>query len=535
MKKVQGAQIVICIIFIAACFMRIYNIYRYNLWHDELTSNIFSRAILNNAIYMSNYRQYDFSSFLNIAKHYPPSIFYYCIVYVYSLLFGSGQSLRVISVVFSLFSLVIFYFLSRLFLNRKDSIYAFLIMAINPFHLWYAQEARPYSMACFFTILTVYSYIRALRVNKFWCWVVFTFLSMLVLHTSYYSIFLLMVTGVILLFREYRRCVKAWSLSIITALLLFMPILLIIRGQLDIMINGFWLVPPTLETLFNTFAVFNFGYSAARWQYYAGSGVLLFLFAYCLYSYYRKDRKSAAIIFMFLTLPIAITYLFSIFVFPIYFSRYLLIFSPFYYIVIAGGIGAIRRKIIRRIVMVTVAVLILISAVNYHHGFMLSNPYGEDFYFGVHYKKDYKGLIESIDHNLRDSDTVIAADVQSLHIILSYFNYTLPVKVGYFFYPLSLNRYERSQMQRFEKGESIRQEAGLCVLQYKDNKVSLQKVQPEDYQAKRIWLVSSTWERKAPLPDNYFRVRKYLYNNYEQESLMENDGVYVELYVLKKL
>ncbi len=517
--------------------LRIYNIDQYPLWFDELASNRFSAELVN---LITNLHGHD--SVIDHFSYYcssdPSSIFYYLIVFIYSLFFEGGQSLRFISVIFSAFSLVAFYLFARLFLNKRGSLYALLMMAISPFYLWYAQEARVYSMACFFAILTLYFFVRAIRKSKPIFWFFFTLFAIFALYASYYFSILLIVTGIVVLHKEYRRCFKLWMVSVAVIVISFLPSVFLIRSNLCIVKNQFWLYLPNLKTVFTTFSVFNFGYSAYKWQYYLGTTFFLGLLIYGTYSCCRKSKNDAAVLPILFFIPLALIYALSFLFMPIYIDRQLIIFSPLYYLLIVQGLSNIKRRSSQVILAVIVLFLIISSAINYYRGFMLSNSYGNDFYVGVHYKKDYRGLMEYIENNLNPDDFIMATDAQSLVIATNYFSPYISNKkiigIGQLFYPYILNSFDSISAELgLNEWEVIKASKALYIRWFKSEKEYLQKISPDYLSSKRIWLISSTWERKNYRNHNYFKVKECLLTSHRQDLSMSKDGIFLELYNLE--
>jgi len=103
---------VIIVVFLCAFILRFYTLNTYDLWFDEEGTNMFSSDILTKTAQLSGISPS--ALMVDQMKNDPHSPLYYVVVYFYSFLFGSGQSLRILSVVFSMLSLGIFYLLSRL-------------------------------------------------------------------------------------------------------------------------------------------------------------------------------------------------------------------------------------------------------------------------------------------------------------------------------------------------------------------------------------------------------------------------------------
>lgn len=155
----NNTRISLLALFSLALFLRFYEINKFDFWFDECVSNTYSAQGLKAMTGVSGLPIIPI--ILNHMKCDPHSPLYYFLVYGYSFFFGNGLSLRFLSVFFSFLSLIIFYRLSRLFFNPSASLYALLFLAIHPFHIWYAQEARGYAAICFLGLLTIYIYVQA--------------------------------------------------------------------------------------------------------------------------------------------------------------------------------------------------------------------------------------------------------------------------------------------------------------------------------------------------------------------------------------
>ena len=206
--KRSTAIIILFIIVLGALCLRLFNLFTYDLWFDEVITNKFSSDNLKSMAHANNTSPLGYF-FANTIKD-PHSTLFYTVVYGYSFLFGGGKALRILSVFFSICSLGIFYKTARIFFNRHKSLFACFLMAVSPFHIWYAQEVRGYTMACFFTLLLVYFYMRALGTNRILYWAAFTIASIIALYASYYVAFLLIGLGIIVLFHYDRRCIGRW-------------------------------------------------------------------------------------------------------------------------------------------------------------------------------------------------------------------------------------------------------------------------------------------------------------------------------------
>ncbi len=146
-----------------------------------------------------------------------------------------GQSetwLRILPIVFSILTIpVVYLFANTIFTKNKPMagyIAAFLL-AIAPFHIYYAQEFRSYSLLC---LLGALSMLLFYQKKYFWL----ALINTLLLYTHYAGIFL--IAAQIIFTLVYRRSeVLKFSLSMALSALLYLPWLPELHRQLVSGIN----------------------------------------------------------------------------------------------------------------------------------------------------------------------------------------------------------------------------------------------------------------------------------------------------------
>lgn len=158
---------------------------------------------------------------------------YYSIAWYWSLWFGNSvAAIRSLSAVISVFSLVSIYYLCReLFELPLTRLMAVSLMAISPFHLLYAQEARQYSLWTLTILISSYALLRALRTKTFFSWVIYSITLTLSFYTFILSIVMAIGHGIHVFGTErlrVNRSVTAYLLSLIAALITFIPWLIIL-------------------------------------------------------------------------------------------------------------------------------------------------------------------------------------------------------------------------------------------------------------------------------------------------------------------
>ncbi len=334
-----------------------------DLWRDEAFSFIMAQQGIVDIIRTT---AIDFN---------PP--LYYIILHYWMMLFGTSEiALRSLSLIFfggTLF--LLFEILHNVFkISYKRCLLYLAFIAVNPFLLFYAFEARMYAMIVFLITLSYYAvwtkkrklYIAAIT---------------LALYTHYFSVFILAFQAMeygILNFRsifswQYFVFLKkkilifdrtTWKeISIfIFPVMFFLPWIIFLLSAHDFHSEGFWIiVPPVHDLLFLPFVLFT-GYERVFGKYYhadAGytdfhsymNALLLFIavlpvISYSvqyftkhnqlsIYTFLPKTKIFSVYIWAFAS-PLAI-FLISLFSTPVYHPRYFIFAVPGFLLLLIAG------------------------------------------------------------------------------------------------------------------------------------------------------------------------------------------------------
>jgi hypothetical protein len=157
---------------------------------------------------------------------------YYILAWPWSRLFGSGEvGLRSLSALAGTATVVAAYGAGASLVSRRVGLIAAALVAVNPFLIWYSQEARSYSLVTLFVAVGLWLFGRALagerRALAGW-----GLLSALALATHYFALFVVVPEAVWLVarVRDRRRAVAA-ALIPTFVLLAELPLLLAQRGN----------------------------------------------------------------------------------------------------------------------------------------------------------------------------------------------------------------------------------------------------------------------------------------------------------------
>lgn len=126
--------------------LRIYHLDFNCIWGDELYTLMFSSTSLMNI----------WSSFMTDCH---PPLFYWIEHFI--LLIGQDENfLRIIPAIFGSLSIPAIYFAFREVFNENISFISALLLTVSPFHIYYSQEARMYTMWLFIFLVSLYYFFK---------------------------------------------------------------------------------------------------------------------------------------------------------------------------------------------------------------------------------------------------------------------------------------------------------------------------------------------------------------------------------------
>jgi uncharacterized membrane protein len=161
---------------------------------------------------------------------------YFVILRLWTELFGSSIALtRSLSAVISLLTFPCIYWLCReLFKSPLEGWIALLLVAVSPYHVLFAQDARMYSLWTVTTLLSSASLLRAMRIKTRTGWQIYTVTLVLGLYTHLLTLLTAIGHGVYVFVIERFRLTKTvirYLLASLIGLLLFLPwTLILVKG-----------------------------------------------------------------------------------------------------------------------------------------------------------------------------------------------------------------------------------------------------------------------------------------------------------------
>ena len=176
MSNSQNRILLFCILVVAA-FLQIYRIGAPPLWLDEALS--YSRS------------QMPVAEIIKAAYHWDvhPAT-YYVLLHFWKTLGNSEAILRMLSVIFSFFSLPVLFSFCGKIRNRQFALAATFFLSVSLLHVRYAQEVRSYALYFLISLFVYFHFYLALQSGKPKHWYFWAAASILNLYIHYFALFL---------------------------------------------------------------------------------------------------------------------------------------------------------------------------------------------------------------------------------------------------------------------------------------------------------------------------------------------------------
>lgn len=188
-----------------------------------------------------------------------PPIHFYLLHYWINWFGISALSVRMPSLIFSALTVGLIYRIGLKYLNLRIAIFASLVFTLSNFQIYFAHEARVYSL---FTLLTCVSFDLFLGLFKSpskWKWIALLLVNVLLLYAHFFGVFVLYVQGVAVLFIPEMRTkqFKPFLVVSLLSVMAYLPYLSIIQSRFGATSKSNWVPFPELADLYNVLWVFT--------------------------------------------------------------------------------------------------------------------------------------------------------------------------------------------------------------------------------------------------------------------------------------
>lgn len=321
-----------------------------------------------------------------IADFHPPG--WFMILWLWGKIFGYSEvTVRMPSVIFGTLSIYVIYLIGKKLISKKIGLLAALLLAINPLHIYYSQEARMYAFAALAVVVNIYLLINLFKGDK----VSLIFLIMsnfTILLSDYIAYFIFPAQLIFLLFLNRKEILKKWVMAMAGALFLGVWWLPVFLRQLDIGSTASSNLPTwkfvagafDFKTIPLTFIKFIIGRISLANKILYGFLLLplVSLFGYLVFKGIRNlNNFSKILLVSWVFVPLVIATIISIFI-PVYNYFRVLYIIPAFVILVAAGILSFGK--LRNVFLIAVILIELFCSSVY----LLNSAYQ---------REDWKGLV----------------------------------------------------------------------------------------------------------------------------------------------
>lgn len=376
----------IWLILLFAITLRIINLNQ-SLWLDEATQLILSSKSISEIIY-------------NRAADFHPPLSY-LLYHLWSKVGSSEIWLRLLPVIFGVATVFGVYILTVRMFNKRIALLSAFLLSISPYHIYYSQEVRMYSLAALFATLSMYFLAKLIKEKRLTDTLCYVIVTTLLLYTHYLGVFLILSQFIFILICEGKTRQFIEAIAAVTVLYIpWLPSLLKqFQGgsNIDVYLPG-WREVLTLSPL-KAIPLTLFKFSAGRvdfdntYLYIVVAQVVLSVFGYLLFRGVKNElkKKSYFIIFWFF-IPLILAFVVS-FKIPLNQPFRLLFILPAFYILISLGIATLSRM--KGVLMSLVVIVSLLGLAIYYLNPRL-------------YREDWKGAVKFLgEKSIEDQAPVV--------------------------------------------------------------------------------------------------------------------------------
>jgi uncharacterized membrane protein len=250
-----------------------------------------------------------------------PPLYFLAVKYWVKVFGYSPAATRTFSALMSLLAFPCLYWLCReLFAPPEVAWMATGLLAVSPFHVLYAQEARPYSLWSAMILCAGASLLRAMRLQTKQSWIVYSVATILGIYTHLFSLLVVAGHGIYVLVTQgfrFNKKVVSYLTATAAALLAFMPwmAILLMNKSAAVAATGWAQLETSDLSLVKNWAAnigrvfFDFGLSSDSAAVYLiplgiANLVLLAIAGYAIYSLCSETGKQ---VWLFVLTSIAVT------------------------------------------------------------------------------------------------------------------------------------------------------------------------------------------------------------------------------------
>lgn len=347
LTRKQCNDLLLLIVILLGFGLRVYRLDAHSLWWDEMATAVQANMTLAQLI----------ESLLVDRVHTP---LYFLVMHIWGSIGSSTFILRYLSVITGVLSVPLIYVTGKRLNGYHVGLTAAFLLAIAPFHIWFSQEARMYSLLALNALAANYFLLRLLHREKWHDWIAYALTLTFTLLTHFLGVLILIAhyTFLSLHYRHNPGRFKRWFMfaSIAGALYLAWFLTIFLISTFEQAAIG-WIAPANWYEPLLTLFSFSIGPGidpTSFWPYVAFSVYLIGLLA--VYWLVGRNKQlptnkllSLRLLWSWLGIPLLLLTIVSIdWSIPnqrfIYMDRYILSLLPAFVLLAGWGLVALSRQ-----------------------------------------------------------------------------------------------------------------------------------------------------------------------------------------------
>jgi hypothetical protein len=288
-----------------------------------------------------------------------PPLYFYLLYFIFKVFGYTTFIARLFSATLGVLSVFYIYKLGKELISKNIGLLVALLLAINSFHIYYSQDARPYILLLLFTQISFYRLILFLKENTIRNAVYYGVFTGLMIISHFFGLFVLLsqllIFGLFFLLIEKNSKIKFLKNSLFSGLITFVFFIPAITIFIKVsQIKEFWIPAPTSDV-----------YTLIYKEFFGNSEMIMSLISVFILLYFIKLTKekdtlltsksvlnnkyllSFFIIFPWVSLVLLIPLIRSYLTIPMIISRYFIVVLPALLLIISIGIAEFKNKIIQ--------------------------------------------------------------------------------------------------------------------------------------------------------------------------------------------
>jgi 4-amino-4-deoxy-L-arabinose transferase-like glycosyltransferase len=273
---------------------------------------------------------------------------------------GSGDSefgLRVLSVAVGVLTVAATYKLGQAVSDAPTGLLAALLIGISRFDIWWSQEMRMYAMTALLAALSLWAAIRFWDRGRLADGLAYVLFASAGLYTLYLQASVLVVVNLVWLWvwvraRDRWRELLRWGTAQAAALVLFAPWLFYALGRIPTWSSASPIKPGIFLRIYWTVLTTGIPVNVERYAWLTVPVLAVFLTGLAALGGYARHEwrvgRNVTLFLLGLLLPAGVVYLVSLprerfFYSPQLAPRYLIVFAPAFYTLLAWGTARLGR------------------------------------------------------------------------------------------------------------------------------------------------------------------------------------------------